>query len=152
MHTPQTIEALLLARYAGLVAKTAYSERSLFYNPAGLLPNGMYFATLKTADGPHDKASALDRPGVFRLSFGLDDRAYTALFGPKPARPPKGGVVQLPAGTDWQALDVLTPHPVYAWMRYVCILNPGADRWGQRAPLLDATYSRLVQQYQKKHR
>jgi hypothetical protein len=33
-------------------------------------------------------------------------------------------------------LDVLAPHPVYAWMRWVQILSPTADRFEALRPLL----------------
>ena len=35
------------------------------------LPNGVYFCTLKENNGANDKASELDRDGVFRLSIGI---------------------------------------------------------------------------------
>ena len=45
--------------------KNSYGERSFFYNPGHLLPSGTYFLTIKTHDGPNDKASQLDRENVF---------------------------------------------------------------------------------------
>lgn len=60
------------------------------------------------------------------MAFGLTRATFAELFGDVPARPPKGGVVALP-DHDLTALDQLTPHPVYAWMSWVQILNPTTD-------------------------
>jgi Family of unknown function (DUF6194) len=51
-------------------------------------------------------------------------------------RPPKGEAVALP-GYDLTPLDELTPHPVYAWMRWVQILSPTPARFASLRPLLD---------------
>lgn len=39
------------AQYDGLVKRPGYGELALFYNPLGLLPAGLYFASFKTQDG-----------------------------------------------------------------------------------------------------
>lgn len=107
----------LLPWFGGVVPKGIWGETSLFYNPGQALANGVYFCNVKQHDGPNDRASQLDRPGVFRLSIGLSQETYEALFGTRPPRPPKGGVVGLPY--DFAALNELTPHPVYGWMGWV---------------------------------
>jgi hypothetical protein len=60
---------MLSARYADVSLATSWGETALFYNPGKRLPRGIYFATLKDHDGANDKASALHRHGVFRLSL-----------------------------------------------------------------------------------
>jgi hypothetical protein len=82
---------------------------------------------VKDHDGPNDRRANLSRPAVYRLAFGLTRATFAELFGDVPARPPKGGVVALP-DHDLTALDRLMPHPVYAWMSWVQILNPTTDR------------------------
>ncbi len=77
----------------------------------------MYFCTIEERDGENDRASVLMRDGVFRVSIGVSSATNVERFGPRPARPAKGGVVN--TGHDFAALDVLTPHPVYAWMSWV---------------------------------
>ncbi|WP_194778332.1 DUF6194 family protein [Pararhodonellum marinum] len=140
MITPEQLEDWLLKRYPGLMVSDAYRERSFFYNPDGSKPKGRYFATIKMSDGPNDKASDLDRDGVYRLSFGLGKEGFIALFGPKPARPPKGGIVDMPH--DFHQTNTLVPHPVYAWMGWVCILNPASfDRISEH---LDQAYEMLL--------
>ena len=131
--TPDQVVAALTSRFAGLVPKSSWGETSLFVNPGGLLPNGVYFCTLKDHDGANDTASQLDRPGVFRVALGLPPARYEDRFGRRPGRPPKGGVVA--TGHDFTALDVLTPHPVYAWMGWVQVLSPSETTFESLWPL-----------------
>jgi hypothetical protein len=136
----QEISATLLARYPGLMAVETWGETALFLNPGDCLPRGVYFATLKGHDGENDQASKLDRPGVFRLSFVLRRSDYLARFGPTPPRPTKGGVTE--GEWDFSRLDTLIPHPVYAWMGWVAILNPSCSRLEALFPLLDASFEK----------
>ena len=113
---------LLLTSFPAVSIQSAYGEATFYYNPHERLKRGTYFCTIKENDGPHDRASALSRPGVWRFNFGLPQNRYTELFGPRPARPSKGGVIE---GTwIFTQEDCLMPHPVYGWMGWVCILNP----------------------------
>ncbi len=107
--SPDQLESSLLASYGGVNPIRACGERSYFYNPVGLLKRGVYFATVREADGPNDRASNLDRAGIFRLNIGIGKVAYRNHFGETPARPPKGGVVAL--GVDFTELDTLPPPP-----------------------------------------
>jgi hypothetical protein len=68
------------------------------------------FATLTTTN-EFDDASALDRPGVFRLNIGLTGAIFRSVVGDQ-------------ADPDFAALDRLLPHPVYAKQNWVSILNP----------------------------
>jgi hypothetical protein len=82
--------AALLARHDGVVAIESWGETALFHNPGRALPRGVYFATVKQRDGAHDRASRLDRPGVFRLGLGTSRALFEARFGAPPARPRAG--------------------------------------------------------------
>lgn len=135
----EEIERHIVDRFADVQCKASWGERACFVNPGSRLPNGVYFATLKSADGAHDRASRLDRPGVFRLSLGIGRSAYLAQFGALPTRPAAGGVVG--TGDDFSALDRLLPHPVYAWMGWVCVLNPSQPRLAALQPLLESAYA-----------
>jgi hypothetical protein len=143
--TPDDVLAALEARFAGLAPKATWGETSLFYNPDGVLPNGVYFCTIKEHDGANDRASQLDRPGVFRLAVGLPPGRYEQMFGPRPARPPKGGVVL--TADDFTATDVLMPHPVYAWMGWVQVLSPSAATFAEMQQLLADAYALAVEKY-----
>lgn len=137
----QATHAALLA-FAHVQPLPAWGEVSYFVNPDGRLKRGAYFATIKQADGAHDRASALNRGGLWRLNFGLPKSDFQALFGPAAARSAKGGTI---AGAwDFQALDRVTPHPVYGWMGWVCVLCPSAATWDQLRPLLALAHKKAV--------
>jgi hypothetical protein len=123
------LQNLILESYPGLNLLDTYGEKSFFYNPEKLLTKGIYFATLKEKDGPNDKASNLDRDGIYRLNLGISKQSYERLFGVKPKRPLKGGVVD--TGHDFTKINMLTPHPIYAWLSWVAILNPDDDSMSQ---------------------
>ncbi|MFZ5655813.1 MAG: DUF6194 family protein [Pseudomonadota bacterium] len=147
------MEESSIARYIcetfdGVVPVAAWGETSFFYNPGHVLPRGVYFATLKAKDGNNDRASALNRPGVFRLNIGITKPTYRALFGTPPARPAAGGVVD--TGHDFTALDTVTPHPVYGWMSWLCVLNPSSQTFQQIRPLLDEAYALAVSKFRKR--
>lgn len=72
---------------------------------------------------------------MYRLAFQVTPEQFRARFGAVPRRPPRGGVVALDA--DPAALNELTPHPVYAWMRWVQILAPTQQQLAALWPLLE---------------
>jgi Family of unknown function (DUF6194) len=142
------LENYILETFSGVKVLDAYSERSFFYNPDNLLPKGIYIATIKNNDGPNDKASALNRDGVFRLNIGVSKESYQKLFGTKPKRPPKGGIVD--TGHDFTELNKITPHPIYAWLHWIAILNPTQHSINILKPILDETYTIVQKKYQIK--
>ena len=141
------LEQWILDTYPGIVVSDAYGERSFFYNPEQHLPKGVYFATIKENDGPNDKASCLDREGAYRLSIGVGKESYHHLFGDVPARPRKGGVVR--ADVDFAAMGVLMPHPIYAWLGWICINNPDDTSLHHVKMLLDLSYEKVLVKYAK---
>ena len=133
---------------SGVKPKSSWGETSLFYNPGNRLPNGVYVCTIKEKDGANDKASHLDRPGVFRVSIGLLPHTYNALFGQKPSRPAKGCVVC--TGHNYAALNELTPHPIYGWMSWAQILSPTEHEFDRIFPLIVEAHSSAVLKFNKK--
>lgn len=144
------LEVWLLDQYPGMRILNTYGEISCFYNPDGVLPKGIYFATIKLEDGPNDKASNLNRPGVYRLSFGLGRPNYTLLFGAPPKRPLKGKTVDLEL--DFEQTDQLMPHPIYSWMSWACVLSPSKQTIDDLKYLLDAAYAKNLEAYRRKLR
>ena len=132
---PRSILGRLVVLDAHLDEELYYSERAVFYNPGRSAPLGAIFAAIKDHDGPNDKRSRLSRPGVFRFAFQLPRREYDRHFGPAPPRPAKGRSVTLEQ--DPSVLDELTPHPVYAWMRWVQVLCPTQGTFDSLLPLLE---------------
>ncbi|NEQ47092.1 MAG: hypothetical protein F6K00_27555 [Leptolyngbya sp. SIOISBB] len=146
--SPEAVVSRICTEFSGVVPKSTWGETSLFYNPEKKLPNGIYFCTLKEKDGEHDQASNLNREAVFRLGIGLPSKTYISLFGEKPPRPTKGGIVS--TGHDFTLLNELTPHPVYAWMGWVQILSPTENTLGQLWPLLRTAYAQAIEKFDKK--
>lgn len=126
----------------------SWGEKGVFYNPGRQLKRGIYVLTIKEKDGKNDKGSNLDREGVFRVNFGLKKSTFQRLFGPLPARPPAGGVVEMPY--DFSAADHLLPHPVYGWMGWVCILNPSEAFFPELKPLILESYSLAVEKFKRR--
>ncbi len=88
------------------------------------------FATIVTHDDPYDALSNLSRPGVFRLNFATDKETFAMLFPDLQTK-----VALTEANLDYQAFDVLFPHPVYVKMRWVSVVNPDMV-WSQCQALL----------------
>ncbi len=144
------VAARIAANFPEVEPTQSWGETSFFYNPGGALPRGVYFCTLKDHDGENDRASGLDRSGVYRLNFGPPVSAFEKLFGPRPARPKKGGVVNGP--WDFTALDVLTPHPVYGWMGWIAVLNPTEATLAETLPLLSQAYEKAQKTFAKRRK
>ena len=136
--TSQAIIETLLQRYPGTVHREKWGESSIFYNPGGLLPHGVYFCTIKHKDGPNDRASLLDREGVYRLNIGVGKAWYVEHFGDCPKRPEAGGVIA--TQHDFTLLDEVMPHPVYGWMSWVAVLNPSRKTFDSLLPAMDEAY------------
>ncbi len=137
--TPDDIIKFVLRRYPGTIEVVSWGERSVFHNPNRALPRGVYFLTVKENNGPNDKASLLDRDGVFRVNFGVEKQTFERLFGTRPSRPPKGGVVA--TKHDFAALDLLMPHPVYGWMGWLSVLSPSEETFASVLPLIDEAHA-----------
>jgi hypothetical protein len=142
------LECWILDNYQGVTVIDAYRERSFFYNPDSSLPKGIYFATIKENDGPNDSASHLDRVGIFRLSIGIGKKHYQNLFGIVPKRPAKGSVINLEY--DFTSIGLLMPHPIYAWLGWVCINNPNDRNMELLKNLLDISYQNVLSKFAKK--
>src|SRR5262249_7135413 len=104
------------------------------------------FATIVTKDyGEFDRASNLNREGVFRLNIGVSKDTFCSLFGPEPSAPGTSGVAD--TGCDFTTLDQILPHPAYAPQSWVCVLNPSDATFQAVRPLLAEAYDLAVQRY-----
>jgi hypothetical protein len=146
--TPEEIIQYISSSLSGIVPKSTWGETSLFYNPGCVLPHGVYFCTVKEHNGENDKASNLDRESVFRVAIGLNPKTYIQLFGQRPARPSRGGIIA--TGYDFTKLNELTPHPIYAWMSWVQILSPSRDKFEGIFPLIEEAHQEAIKKFEKK--
>jgi len=105
-------------------------DNTFFFHGAD---NKFPFATIVTKDNEFDSASKLNRPGVFRLNVGVGKDTFRALFGE-----------QSPVDIDYSALDRLMPHPVYAKMHWVSVINPSAATFETVKPLLVEARNLLI--------
>lgn len=96
----------------------------------------------------NDSASDLERPDVFRLNVGVGSDTYCSMFGAQPPFPRDGGVVD--TGHDFTALDVIMPHPVYASMSWICVLNPSDATFESVRPLLAEAFDLAIERYARR--
>ena len=120
--TPDKILQYCLNNLEGTVLVNSWGEKGIFYNPNNTLKRGVYILTVKEKDGENDKSSNLDRENIYRVNMGLRKNTFVNMFGGIPKRPIKGGIVEMEY--DFTSSNQLMPHPIYAWMGWVCILNP----------------------------
>ena len=147
---PEDILARLQRLDPKLRRKHYYGEQALFYNPGDTAPLGVIFASIKDHDGPNDRRAELSRPGVYRLAFGLTPETFAKRFGAIPERPRKGEVVALPSW-DLTCIEVLMPHPVYAWMSWVQILSPTRASFDSLRPLLAESLEAATRKWEKRN-
>ncbi|MDB5325521.1 MAG: hypothetical protein JWM57_1090 [Phycisphaerales bacterium] len=100
----------------------------------------MPFATIVATDA-HDQASDLSREGAYRLNVGVSRETYAAMFGYPPktlgdGKPGSGAAM----GHDFAAIDRIMPHPVYAAMAWVCVVNPSESTFESVQPMLAEAY------------
>jgi hypothetical protein len=121
----------------GVAVDEAYDTFFYFYDPDGTNPDNRKFpfATLVTSDAV-DQMSDLNRPGVYRLNFGVSRATFRSLF-------PED------ADQDYTALDTLLPHPVYAAQSWVSVLNPGEATFARLKPFLAEAYERAVRRFKR---
>jgi Family of unknown function (DUF6194) len=142
------VHSFILQTLDGVAPLKAWGEQAYFYNPNLTLKRGTYFATIKEKDGDNDRASRLDRPGAWRLNFGVRRKTFEGIFGGPPARPPKSGVIEGP--WDFSEKDILTPHPIYGWMCWLAVVNPSAETWQTCKPLILDAHSKAAQAFAKR--
>ena len=145
---PKEIIEVIEGKFEGVVSKPSWGETSLFYNPENKLPNGVYFCTIKEKDGDNDKSSNLDRTGVYRLSLGIGKDVYEQLFGARPKRPNKGGIID--TRHDFTESNVLMPHPIYGWMSWVQIINPSESKFEEILELIEIAHKNATIKFMKK--
>ena len=126
----------------------SWGEQGIFYNPNHTLKRGIYILTIKEKDGENDKASKLNRDNIYRINIGIRKETFVSLFRETPKRPSKGGIVDLPY--DFTKTDELLPHPVYAWMSWICVLNPTERTFEKLIPFIQEAYAFAKEKYRKR--
>ncbi|MCI8809419.1 MAG: hypothetical protein HFF84_04690 [Oscillibacter sp.] len=146
--TPSAILNYCLKNLDGTVLGNSWGEQGIFYNPDGKLKRGIYVLTIKEKDGDHDKSSKLDRKDIYRVNLGVRKNTFSKMFGPIPKRPDKGGIVNM--DYDFTLTNTFLPHPVYAWMGWICICNPSEKCFEALKPLIQESYEFAKEKYKKR--
>ena len=127
---PETITRYITTTFPDVDVVSIEGMRFFSLDPEKHWPN---FATLVWRDDS-DRVSDLTRPGVFRLSMGLDRPSFERIAAAEPE-------------PDYTVLDRVLPHPDYAKQRWVAILSPSAWTFSEVVvPLLKEAYDRLAAQ------
>lgn len=123
-------------------------EKGIFYNPHNVLKRGVYILTIKEKDGDNDKGSNLDRQGVYRVNLGIRKKTFISLFNELPKRPSAGEIVNM--NYDFTTLDKVLPHPVYAWMGWISVLNPTDKTFDELKPFIQESYEYAIEKFKKR--
>lgn len=82
---------------------------------------------------------------VYRVNFGISTESFISMFHQKPSRPKKGSTID--GGYNFTALNTLTPHPVYGWMKWVSILNLTQEKFNDIKYLIDESYTLSINKF-----
>lgn len=150
MHkiTSDEILSYCIKNLWGTVFRSCYGEKCIFYNPENKLKHGIYVLTIKEKDGNNDKSSNLNREGIYRVNFGVTKNTFINKFGFIPNRHLKGNTVDM--HYNFSTLNMLLPHPVYAWMSWMCILNPDTNSFNHIKQFINESYECAKEKYNKK--
>ena len=123
-------------------------DKSVIYNPDKKLKRGVYILTVKEKDGENDSSSKLNRENVYRVKLGVYKDTFKEMFRVIPKRPGKGGIVDM--DYDFSVSNQILPHPVYAWMGWICVLNPSVETFRKLKPLIQEAYEYAKEKYSKR--
>lgn len=132
----------------GTVLNKSWGELGIFYNPDGILKRGVYILTVKDKDGKNDNSSNLNREDIYRVNLGIRKNTFKEMFSCIPKRPSAGEVVDM--DYDFTRLNEIMPHPVYAWMGWISVLNPAKETFEKLKPLINESYAYAKEKYEKK--
>ncbi|GAA1094372.1 DUF6194 family protein [Tsukamurella spumae] len=101
------------------IPEIAWGDTFVYYTPNGE-PGVMPYLTIITKDYPDDAGSRLDRAGAFRLNANVGREAFAELIGYPPAE-------HAARAGEWDdaADGAVIPHPLYAKLGWVSVVNPG---------------------------
>ena len=82
------------------------------------------------------------------MNIGVRKNTFIKLFGKIPGRPGKGGIVDM--DYDFSAAGEILPHPVYAWMGWICALNPTEQLFEELKPYIQESYEYAKEKFKKR--
>ena len=141
LSTSRAVLRAIARELPGIVMTKGSGDSFVFYDPdSSTVPERRFpFITVVTGDR-YDAASRLDRDAAsFRVNLGVDRGAYEALFGPAPRQAAGRDVID--TGFDYTSADLVMPHPFYAPMHWVCVVNPGERTRASLADLMSSAHA-----------
>ncbi|MGC6174571.1 DUF6194 family protein [Lacrimispora sp. 38-1] len=148
MMKPDDILEYCTSNLDGIVLIESWGEKGIYYNPCNTLKRGVYILTIKEKDGDNDKSSNLNRDNIFRVNLGIRKTTFKELFGEIPKRPSAGNTVDM--NYDFTELDKIIPHPVYAWMGWISVLNPSIETFETLKSFIEEAYGFSKEKFSKK--
>jgi hypothetical protein len=145
---PKVILEYCIENLEDTILVESWGEKGIFYNPQNVLKRGVYVLTIKEKDGTNDKGSNLNRENIFRVNLGLRKQTFKEMFGFTPKRPNAGCIVDM--NYDFTILNTIIPHPVYAWMGWISVLNPSEETFEKVKPLIQEAYEFSKEKFSKK--
>ncbi|GAA4902589.1 hypothetical protein GCM10023405_24320 [Streptomonospora salina] len=95
----------------------AWGDHFFYFAPHGQVPDRVQpYATIVTKDYPDDTLCGLDPAGRWRVNIHVGKAKLTELTGED-----FGDT----AAHDFSEADVILPHPVYAALGWIAVVNPG---------------------------
>lgn len=149
MKKIEDIQDYCIKNLKDTVLTETWGEKAVFYNPGNILKKGVYILTIKEKDGENDKASGLNRKNIFRVNLSLRKETFLKLFGEIPDRPAAGKTVNM--NYDFKKTDEILPHPVYAWMGWISILNPSYKTSDIIIPFINEAYDFAKEKFQRNY-
>lgn len=146
--SPDEILKYCLDNLEGTVLINSWGEKGIYYNPDNILKRGIYILTIKEKDGDNDKCSNLNRENIYRVNLGIRKNTFIEMFDLIPKRPAKGKIVEM--NYDFSKINQIIPHPIYAWMGWVCTLNPSEKTFKLLKPLIQESYEYAKEKYDKR--
>lgn len=146
--------ALLLAierELSGIATTSGEGDSFVFYDPDRVTVAGKRFPFLTLVTGDrYDAASNLDRDApTYRVNLGVDRQAYQEFFGLAPRQ--SAGIEVIDTGYDYTEVDAVLPHPFYAPLHWVCIVNPAQRIRSPLVHLLERAHALVKRQYDNQY-
>lgn len=137
-----------LENLEGTILVSSWGERGIYYNPDNILKRGVYILTVKEKDGDNDKGSNLNRENIYRVNLGIRKATFIEMFDFIPKRPAKGCIVDM--NYDFSATNKILPHPVYAWMGWICLLSPSEQTFNELKPLIQEACEYAKEEFKRR--
>jgi hypothetical protein len=128
----------------------SWGDLFFYYAPDGVVPQAQPFATIVTKDYPDDESSRLFRPGAFRLNIAAGAAEFTRWTGRDPRAPTTRETDGSSEAGSEAKDDVLLPHPVYASLGWLAVVNPGPETNAPARELLRASHQQARARHQRR--